>query len=214
MKADTKRALRSLLLLLLWLPLAAPAESQAPREYEIELLVFQDLRADDGGEVWPVDYSQWFEDEQTPSADEQGATQVTWLPPAAYHLAAEKNALARSRRYRPLAYFAWRQPVLDRRHALPLRLPAERHGDSDAWVDGRVRVAVERYLHLYLDLKLHLPYSAEQLDQLDGEVPEIRLRERRRMRSGELHYFDNPRFGIIALITPVGEDKADSGGNY
>ena len=33
-------------------------------------------------------------------------------------------------------------------------------------------------------------------------VPEIRLKERRRMRSKELHYFDHPRFGVIALITP------------
>ncbi|MGB5299133.1 MAG: CsiV family protein, partial [Thiogranum sp.] len=33
-------------------------------------------------------------------------------------------------------------------------------------------------------------------------VPEIRLRQQRRMRSKELHYFDHPRFGVIALITP------------
>jgi hypothetical protein len=28
------------------------------------------------------------------------------------------------------------------------------------------------------------------------------LKERRRMRSREIHYFDNPRFGVITLITP------------
>jgi hypothetical protein len=29
-----------------------------------------------------------------------------------------------------------------------------------------------------------------------------RLSERRRIRSGELHYFDHPRFGVIARVTP------------
>lgn len=31
----------------------------------------------------------------------------------------------------------------------------------------------------------------------------IRLQQRRRMRSGELHYLDNPEFGLFILITPI-----------
>lgn len=31
----------------------------------------------------------------------------------------------------------------------------------------------------------------------------IRLQQRRRMRSGELHYLDNPEFGMLILITPI-----------
>lgn len=30
------------------------------------------------------------------------------------------------------------------------------------------------------------------------------MRQQRRMRSGKLHYLDNPRFGILALVTPRG----------
>jgi hypothetical protein len=37
-----------------------------------------------------------------------------------------------------------------------------------------------------------------------------RLDETRRMRSGELHYFDNPRFGVIARVTPYGSDESTS----
>jgi hypothetical protein len=29
------------------------------------------------------------------------------------------------------------------------------------------------------------------------------LREQRRMRSGELHYEDHPRLGVLVLVTPV-----------
>jgi hypothetical protein len=30
------------------------------------------------------------------------------------------------------------------------------------------------------------------------------LREQRRMKSGEKHYFDHPYFGVVALVTPRG----------
>jgi hypothetical protein len=33
------------------------------------------------------------------------------------------------------------------------------------------------------------------------------LQEQRRLRSGELHYFDHPRFGLIVLVTPVANSQ-------
>jgi hypothetical protein len=197
---------------LLAAPLHAEDDGGAPRQYDIELLIFQNLVENDGGEVWPVDYSGWYE-EETPGGDTAALPApltVTWLPESTYHLKAERATLNRSSRYRTLAYLAWRQPVTDRISARALELPARPRSDS-AWVDGTVRVAVERYLHLYLDLKLHLPAPAmpavtgatAMSESEDGyRMPEIRLTEQRRMRSKELHYFDNPRFGAIALITP------------
>jgi hypothetical protein len=182
---------------------ADPADS--PRQYDIELLVFQNLVAGDGGEIWPPDVSDWYE--ATP-VTEAVPLKVQWLPESSYHLKAERTALNRSSRYRTLAYLAWRQPVLDRADARALELPSSPRGNG-AWVDGTVKVAVERYLHLYLDLQLHLPQSAVATvgsdlsgDSVEAQLPEIRLTEQRRMRSKEVHYFDNPRFGVIALITP------------
>ena len=35
----------------------------------------------------------------------------------------------------------------------------------------------------------------------------FKLAQSRKMRSGELHYIDNPRFGLLTRITPL-EDKA------
>ncbi|HED18463.1 MAG TPA: hypothetical protein ENI74_03055, partial [Gammaproteobacteria bacterium] len=78
----------------------------APREFEIELLVFQNLVANDAGEVWPVDYSEWFEEPDAEStAVNPAPTEINWLPEQDYRLTAERNALSRSTRYRPLAYF-------------------------------------------------------------------------------------------------------------
>ena len=199
--------IRYLHTLLITLSLFAPvcmAESPSePREFEIELLVFQNLVANDGGEIWPIDYSEWFEEfEDEPEKSNPVTTKINWLPEKTYRLTAERNALGRSSQYRPIAYFAWRQAVLDRARAVPMELPGENDNTGNSYVDGSVRVAVERYLHLYLNLQLHTPVNNEQLELLEYDIPEFRLTEHRRMRSKEVHYFDNPRFGVIALITP------------
>ena len=206
----------------------APAVIAAPddlaREYEIELLIFRNLVQNDAGEVWPVDFSDWFEEEPVDNTDISEPLDpppravVTWLPKSQFRLTAQRNALARSAPYRPIAHLAWRQAVPGRRQAKALELPGGQHNPDRAYVDGLVRVAVERYLHLDLDLRLHLPDSAIQVAPQDNQavpedyqdqtasqdfgVPDIRLRQQRRMRSKELHYFDHPRFGVIALITP------------
>lgn len=99
-------------------------------------------------------------------------------------------------------------------------------------VDGTATLVVSRYLHLYLDLvflpendfvRVQLDDSVsrdELLRQVANEEisvdeararlaesrrPEFygfRLDQSRRMRSGEVHYFDHPAFSVIARITP------------
>jgi len=193
-------------------PVCLAESPAAPREFEIELLVFQNLVTNDGGEVWPIDYSEWFDEYDDEQAENGPATaEISWLPEKAYRLTAERNALGRSSQYRPLAYFAWHQAVLDRTQAVPMKLPDKGHNSGKSYVDGSVRVAVERYLHLYLDLQLHTPVNNEQLELLEYDIPEFRLTEHRRMRSKEIHYFDNPRFGVIALITPYEPQQQEPG---
>ena len=212
------RRLLFLIVAVVTAPALVAQTADDPRIFDIELLVFRNLVVNDHGEVWPVDYSDWFEEDATPEQDEiHTETAVTWLPKSEFRLTAERNALARSAPYRPIAHLAWRQAVAGRGQAKPVRLPTGPGRPDRAYVDGLVRVAVERYLHLDLNLRLHLPEVNQQtIDQEPQQetgqtdmameyeygVPEIRLKERRRMRSKELHYFDNPRFGVIALITP------------
>lgn len=200
------RHLRSLLFMIIAV-VSAPAviaeTDDLSRGYEIELLIFRNLVEADGGEVWPVDYSDWFEESaDSEQADTPARAAANWLPKSRFRLTAQRNALARSAPYRPIAHFAWRQSVTDRQRAKPLEVPAGNRNPERAYVDGLVRVSVERYLHLDLNLRLHLPATTTEAAALEYGVPEIRLRQKRRMRSNELHYFDHPRFGVIALITP------------
>ena len=202
-----KRSGAAILVLLAWLAPFAVSESRAETQlYDIELVVFRNLVENDGGEVWPLEDRVW-EETGVQEPDDVSGPEVTWLSEP-YRLAAHYEALRRSAQYRPLAHFAWRQPVVDRDQAAALQLPARGDRAGGAYVDGSAQVAVERYLHLYLDLRLHGSVPAPTALFQPGVEPEpqaaphFRLTEKRRMRSKELHYFDHPRFGVLALITP------------
>jgi len=90
-----------------------------------------------------------------------------------------------------------------------------------AVVEGLVTVSLSRYLHMKLDLRYYNPevYLAEQIANNNPDeaiIEYFALRESRRMRSKEVHFFDHPYFGVIATITRADrsieakEDAADS----
>jgi Peptidoglycan-binding protein, CsiV len=83
-------------------------------------------------------------------------------------------------------------------------------------LEGKITIALSRYLHTYVDLVLRRPRLSA--DPVLNNAPEEAylaahaadthilnnhpLREHRRMRSKNLHYIDNPEFGVLVLITP------------
>jgi len=82
-------------------------------------------------------------------------------------------------------------------------------------LEGKITIALSRYLHTYTDLVLRRPrLSEDALDNvaeqayLQAHLADTRIlnnhlmREHRRMRSKNLHYIDNPEFGLLILITP------------
>lgn len=134
-------------------------------------------------------------------------------------------AIAASGRYRLLRHLAWRQPGLDADNALALRinlgdsftvyLPDQSSGE-DAFipayaqpsdgrsteiktttVNGTIKVRLGRFLHMDSEL-VYTDINTQQ---------SFRLLQSRKMRSGELHYIDNPRFGLLTRITPLEETE-------
>ena len=77
-------------------------------------------------------------------------------------------------------------------------------------LEGKVKVMLARYLHVDVDmifqaepLQTNDIYSIE--DSTNAEIKPVvfHLKQtRRRMRSRELHYIDNPVLGMLILITP------------
>jgi len=155
-----------------------------------------------------------------------------------YKLKTEFNRLQRNNGLQPVVHLAWRQPVTDQKHAklIYLRTPdtsTETEIETAATttieaetisgfeniaiteppnLEGTIRVSVNRYLHVELDLlsrtKQSALYSSYERPFEDPYIQQpqtynrYRMQAHRRMRSGELHYIDHPLMGALVKITP------------
>ena len=124
-------------------------------------------------------------------------------PNNTYLLAGEDGRLQRSGAYRVLLHRAWIQPVPDRDRLQPMLIQiAESDGRR---IDGYLGITRGRYLHMDTRLWYESPAAAPPTlsGGADGEPGYMEMREQRRMRSGELHYLDHPKFGVLARVDPV-----------
>lgn len=168
----------------LWalLALAGSLPAESPN-YEVEILIFENLKPDTGGEALVATGHATVD---ASSVGMEGGRGIQPLPRGPYNLQAIYDAMRRSSQYRPLLHWAWRQPGWPQNRSVAIQLQGSGLG-------GYLTLIRSRYLHLSADVIFNDPLSGTPL----------RLREIRRMRSGELHYFDHPRYGILARITPL-----------
>jgi hypothetical protein len=126
---------------------------------------------------------------------------VVVLPESDWQLASLAEALARRSGYVILGHAAW-AAIVPPNGRTTARLEDVLPGDSP--LTGAI--AVQRGQHLFLGVDVdYRPPS--------GAVPEgatYSLRDRRRIRFGERHYFDHPAFGVIAeVLAPGGAAESD-----
>lgn len=124
------------------------------------------------------------------------AGRVELLPESAWQLAAAEQALARRDGYQLLAHAAWAAIV-------------PQNGRTTARLDDVLKegtplagsVALQRGQYLFLGI---------DIDYQAAPGVTFGLREKRRVRFGERHYFDHPAFGVIAQVTSArGEAAGD-----
>ncbi|MCP5434503.1 MAG: hypothetical protein H6957_03475 [Chromatiaceae bacterium] len=140
--------------------------------YDFEMVVFE--RPGGGAdEFWPAEPGE--------PDREAAATRLDSLPggpkvlgPEAYTLK-KKGLIVHE-------HITWRQ-------APPDRNSSRWYSIGSARLNGLVRVTRGRFLHLETDLVLN--------DANTSTPYRIQLRRRMRMRSGELHYVDHPKLGIL-----------------
>ena len=113
--------------------------------------------------------------------------------PGAVSVAGRLDAMAiGDKKLGPVAYTLRKKGMLVLEHIAWRQVPRGR--DSDTWYeigDGRlgglIRLTRGRFLHLDADLALREP----------GSDQPVHIKFNRRMRSGELHYVDHPKLGIL-----------------
>jgi hypothetical protein len=165
------------------------------------------------------------------------AQSYRWLDPGTFTLTAEANRLSRVGGYRVLLHGRWLQPVPERQNPQPLLLQVgPRYGDAYG-LEGTIDVTLGRFLHFNANLIYREPLiGGAPLDRahppagngaVTRTVPTLEdlsaagfmhLQESRRVRSGELHYLDHPKLGVLVRIepavapgqsvTPAGEERA------
>ena len=138
------------------------------------------------------------------------------LAPDQLQLKTEYRKLATVGAYRTVLHAGWVQPGLPEDQAKPFDLTLL--GVTNP--RGNVRVYLSRFLHVSLDISYQDGTAAavttpEPLGNELREValaPRYRLTTERQTRSGELHYFDHPAFGVLVKVTPVQPTNSGSTG--
>ena len=133
--------------------------------------------------------------------------------------------------YRPVMHFAWTQVTRPEEDTQPIELQAL--AQPPEGLDGSFMLYLSRYLHLVVDLSLEQQSApadpvaiddrvsvfrdsrgAATFDELQPAPVRFRIAEDRIFKSGDLRYFDHPKFGVLAKITRVEEpesEEAESG---
>jgi peptidoglycan-binding protein CsiV len=181
--------------------------------YQVEMVVFEHLAADAGGEIWNSDdvpdYSNTIELVTDPNAPNA----FKMLPPSKYKLGGVNKVLKLSSGYRPIHHVAWQQPELTKSRAKKVHIK-----NPEAKINGAVNLRGGHLLHLDLDISYFVDLLTESATSFteenmseeseDEAVEEIimsgtyaQMKETRRIKLNELHYFDHPLFGVIMRVT-------------
>lgn len=185
--------------LLVYAAISAPAFAAQPNSYDVEVVVFSYRHPADNGEIWPPQAAA-----DSPATSSYPNGDVRELPAGAYKLNGISNGLRQSSNYSVVFHRAWRQPAYGDASAVNLPVQAIAANGREN-IEGTVRLIRERFLHLDTNLQMQQA-TGNRNPAMDlnatAASPVYTLKEKRRIKSKVIHYFDNPRFGMIATVTP------------
>ena len=156
--------------------------------YKVEVLIFE--HTESTAFVDEKDKEKWRElKENFSTVDslfvEEGEGMIKELPSSSLNLVQVRNKLEDSDSYRVLYHKSWSQPVLSEEQSTAARI------EVSGIVDGTINLMKKKYLHMKTDLVFN---------SLEGSV---KLKENRRLKSKELHYFDHPLFGLLVRVVKL-----------
>ncbi len=206
----------TVLLSLLGLCLGTSQIAGAAKEYDFELIIFEDRSG-------RYSSSEKWQHELTDSGAAKAPAANASNNPAeskireikGIGLAKYAKKLRSNKRYNVLVHKAWRQPGLSHNDAIAIPVDsgppstgtatAAKTQDSNR-IHGTIKIVLARYLHIYTDLTYQQPLTnpTPVWDGTDAQLyEEFPVNFHRRMRSKELHYIDHPLVGILVMAMPV-----------
>lgn len=212
---STTRWLARALIILAWLGAPAPLWA-ADTLYQVEVIVFARDSGDSEDSLRSSDQLRY--PARTVPLGAEGSGPFQALPAASLQLNREADALTR-RGLRVLSHQAWLWPSVSPAQATAIAIGGGKQAGAHRELEGYISLSADHFLHIDTQLwlsrfggdasagMLSLPTVPGVVPATTDEGPAANriflLREQRRMRSGELHYFDHSRLGLLVQVTPV-----------
>lgn len=206
-------------------------EEQEVRRYSVEMIIFtysEDVSS--GTEIFPADEAPLrglSPDESSASGSIERQTEprrirdleLASLPANDYTMGEIMRRLRRLDAYNPIMHFGWSQDTWPEEETRTIDLTSLARVPNG--LSGELTLYLGRYLHLVLDLQLDAPATAGNNADSDRAISSYsdtrvlndfsnrpgpvryRIQENRILRSGELRYFDHPKFGVLAKAARV-----------
>lgn len=181
----------------------------ASKKYDIEVIIFEDLTNQYlNSEEWPrleIDLSPDEMPAEMRRSRSGSTAGMKIRENKRRQLVSQAKKIKNSKNYRILVHKAWRQPGLNTKKAY--KIPISGSTNSGSSITGTIKVALERYLHVYTDLVYSKPrhsYSGSGISTSSRRShKDFSIKEHRRMRSREVHYLDHPLVGVLVVAVPV-----------
>ena len=192
---------QSAIILLTVLTLLAPtaygAATSGDSNYEVEVLVFENRLPElEGGELWTQDTTEPLGPEVKEAVTVGAALKESDLTPAA-------AALELDGRHRILTHKRWLQSADAKSNTKLMRI-----NSGTGELDGTFRFYMSRFLHVEVNLafrELGEPSLYASTEAVPGQI--YRIVEQRRIKSKDVNYFDNPKFGVLVRVAPITDKK-------
>lgn len=185
--------------------------------YQVEMVVFEHLTADNSGELWNSDGVPDYSGSVELVTEVDGSNAFKMLPSSRYKLGGVHKNLKLSSGYRPVHHVAWQQPELTKSRAKKVHIK-----NPEAKINGTVNLRGGHLLHLDVDISYfidlfsesvtsfteeNISIAGENIEEIEADEEIImsgtyaQMKETRRVKLNELHYFDHPLFGVIMRVT-------------
>jgi len=206
-----KKQLTALLICCIWAFNAqAITDEETPPNprYQVEIIIFETLAL-----------RGWTEEYWRPNPElidlENALLPPEELPEEQFMLSEQVAKMTPEKGYRILKHSGWILEGKSEEEAQPIKIEVLPETAYESRLEGTLTFYKSRFAHvrLHLDLERKIPqrliasFAQNQHTEADflPEFWRFELKEARKIKSGELHYFDHPIYGVLMQIQYQGQ---------
>jgi hypothetical protein len=178
--------------------------------YVVDMIIFEPTSTDGWlDEYWPMLPAKLDAQDKDRTLGGSDSNSHHLLGEGSYSLNDVAKRLTSSGEYRIVAHTAWSQPTEERDSAINTVLP-DGITSTGLPLQAKVKLYKQKFEHLDLEIQLERQIPKGVLDAFAqkhklsltdvGNTWRFRLQDSRKIKPGELQYFDHPMFGVLLMV--------------